>query len=723
MEKDLILEIGTEEIPAAFVPRALEAMKNELNKRLDKAKLSFRDIKSLGTPRRLTAIVEGLITSQPDRTEEVRGPQTRAAFDKDGNPTKALEGFARGQGVDLKDIKTVKTEKGEYVYAAREIKGEATSAILPEILGEVVSRDYFPKSMRWGSHEVTFARPVHWILAVYGGETVPFEYGHVESGNLTYGHRFQASGKGIKVADVDSYMKGLRSAFVVPEPEERKKIIREGLQKEAAEAGGRVLEDEGLLEEVTYLVENPVVLRGSFEKEFLELPREVVINAMREHQRYFSVVDKDGKLLPCFMTVANTEASDMDIVRKGNERVLRARLNDAKFYYEKDVRVPLTKRAEELKGVVFQAKLGTSYEKVERFTRLALFIGERTGFSRPLEEGETPGDFLTENFNPARYDPASVDPGLYSKYVLGRSAVLAKADLVSGMVGEFPVLQGVMGSVYAQKSGEAPEVAAAIFEHYLPASAGGELPASVPGAIVSIADKCDTICGCFGIGLRPTGAADPYALRRSALGIIAIILDKTFNIPLDELVEKSIEILDGKATEDPGSVREGVVDFFKERLRNMLLNDGLSFDSIDAVLSAPWFDLVDAVARVRALESFKEHPDCASLVAAFKRVSNILKGVEAGEAGPEESLFTDDHERALWKVSSFIAPKIEKYSEAGDYEKLFTELASIKETIDRFFDSVMVMVDDEKVRNNRLALLNSVRGLYFNSADLSKLAV
>ncbi|MDO8426198.1 MAG: glycine--tRNA ligase subunit beta, partial [Deltaproteobacteria bacterium] len=473
--------------------------------------------------------------------------------------------------------------------------------------------------------------------------------------------------------------------------------------------------------EVAYIVEYPVVVRGSFDKEFLNLPRDVVVNAMREHQRYFSIIDPKGALLPYFLTVANTLAKDMEVVRKGNERVLRARLNDAKFYFEQDIKKRLSDRAVTLKGVVFQAKLGTSYEKVERFTELALYIGAKVGFSRPAEADERPSDFLSDSLNPAEYDPKSVDPGLYSKMVLGRAAMLAKADLTSGMVGEFPKLQGIMGSVYANRSGEVPEVAAAIYEHYLPATSGGALPASVTGAIVSIADKLDTIVGCFGVGLIPTGAQDPYALRRQALGIIAIMLDKGFTVDIDEMADESLGLLGKKLTRDKGEVKDNVLEFFKERLKNQLLTQGLSFDSIDAVLSAPWFNIVDAVKRVKALEGFKKHPACGSLVIAFKRVSNILKGAGPVDKSPDKSLFKEKEERELYEASSEIAPVIEDCWKRGDYEKAFETLASIKDKIDAFFDKVMVMVPDEKIKVNRLALLSSVRSLYFRIADLSRL--
>ncbi len=727
MKKDLIFEIGTEELPAGFVPKALGALSGFLRKKLETARLSFDSVKTLGTPRRLTLIVEGLEDRQPDMKLEAKGPQLKAAYDADGKPTGALLGFARSQGVDVSKLRTVKTDKGEYVSVIKKIKGVKTSEALPEILRETLSGDFFPKSMRWGAYEVSFARPVHWILSIYGGKTVAFKWGHIKSSNATYGHRFLGEKgknsrlKPIKIDSLDSYLERLRTAFVIADPEERKKIITEGLEKAAKDAGGNVLPDEGLLEEVSCLVEFPVVLKGSFSTEFLDIPRDCIINAMREHQRYFSVVDAKGVLLPYFLTVANTMAADIDVVRRGNERVLRARLNDAKFHFEQDIKKKLVERVDALKGVVFQAKLGTSYEKVERFTELALYIGSALGFSKPKDPDESASDYTTKYFNPANYDPKVLDPGLYSKFVIGRAAVLAKADLTSGMVGEFPNLQGIMGSVYAGISGEVPEVAAAIYEHYLPQVSGGPLPASVPGAIVSIADKMDTIAGCFSVGLIPTGAADPYALRRQSLGIISIILDKDFRLPLDTLVDAAIRLLEPKLLLPQGEIKSNVLEFFKERLKNMLLTQGLSFDSIDAVLSAPWYDLVDAVKRIKALEGFKKHPSCPVLVTAFKRVSNILKGTSVEAASPDPALFKDPEESALYSLAAGIAPVMERHWKNGDYTAVFETLASIKDGIDAFFDHVMVMVEDKEIKDNRLALLGSVRGLYFRIADLSKL--
>ncbi|MBI5885468.1 MAG: glycine--tRNA ligase subunit beta [Deltaproteobacteria bacterium] len=746
MSKDLIFEIAAEELPAAYIPRAMASHETYMRRALETNRISFSAIRAFGTPRRLALIVEGLAERQSDATIEVKGPQKKAAFDAGGNPTPALIGFARSQGVDINAITTVDTGKGEYAVAVKEIKGRQTVELLPEILTGLVSEEVFAKSMRWGGHDITFARPVHGLLAVYNGRLVEFNWGHIKSSAAAKGHRFLSNGRAVAVDTAASYIEGLREAFVIVDPAQRRRIISEGIEKAAADAGGLLVEDPGLVEEVSFLCEYPVVIRGGFDPEFLALPRDVVVNAMREHQRYFSIADKNDRLLPWFITVANTRPTDEAIVRKGNERVLRARLNDAKFYFEQDIKKPLVERVEALKGVIFHARLGTSYEKVERFAALALFISYQTGFSRGLEANEQCSDFLTESFNPAAYDPAAIDPGLYSKYVVGRGAMLAKADLTSGMVGEFPKLQGIMGGIYARRNAEAEEVAIAVFEHYLPTGSGGALPASVPGAIISVADKLDTIVGCFCVGLIPTGAQDPYALRRAALGIIAVIMDKGFRIPLNSLINRSIElhqavirrhISKGLKPADKGvdveallarktvEARSNVVEFLLDRLRNQLRSQGIAFDSIDAVLAAPsnGMDIVDAVARITAVEGFKADPAFARLIVAFKRVSNIIVSRDGANRGPapDAALFQEDAERALFETATRLSPLIEGYTKDGDYASVFTALASIKDDVDRFFDKVLVMADDPAIRANRMALLEFIHSLYYKTADLSRL--
>ncbi|MCK5235450.1 MAG: glycine--tRNA ligase subunit beta [Deltaproteobacteria bacterium] len=716
MGKDLLLELGSEELPAGFIDTSLQALKEAVAGELRAHDITSGEVELYGTPRRLAVIIRAVNEQEPDKKEEHKGPSTKVAFDAEGNPSKALQGFAAGKGVKVSELKKVSNDKGEYMYAMTETKGRPTKDVLPEILKKATSGLNFPKAMRWGDHEVSYARPLHWIVALYGSDVVPFEFGHIKSSSESMGHRFNNNGnKTITIKDASHYLEALDSAGVTVDIATRRELIEKEIKAGAKGCGGELMEDEALLKEVANLVERPVVVVGGFDKEFLNMPKEITVCAMREHQRYFSIVTKDGELLPNFITVANTKAKDMDKVREGNERVLRARLSDANFYFEKDIKVALHERALELKGVTFQYKLGTSFEKVERFTELALFIANKTGVAEAEDKTFSIDEFLGE----AKHLKGKEA----TRYDIGRASVLSKADLVSGVVGEFPKLQGIMGSDYAMREGESKDVARAIAEHYMPIQAGGELPATDLGAIVSIADKMDTIAGCFSVGLIPTGGADPYALRRRSLGIIAIILDKELSkLNMEELTEKAVSLVGEKRTEDEDKTKSAILEFFKERLKNQLLGRGLSFDSIDAVLHVHWYDLPDTVKRVSAIESFKTHPDCGALTAAFKRVSNILKGTEvSGEL--DASLFSEDEEKKLSEVALKLAPVIEEKFSKGEYEAALTELASIKESIDAFFDKVMVMTDDERVKNNRLRLLSEIRGLYSKIADLSRLTL
>ncbi len=720
---DLLFEIGTEELPAGYIPPALRRYEEVLTENLEAARLEFSGVSSYGTPRRLVFVVRGLPAGQADHTLEVTGPRVEAAYDKDGSPTKALLGFARAQGVDIKDIRRVKSKKGEVVAAVKTIRGEKTASLLPAILEKTMATEVFPKRMRWGSTDVYFARPVRRLLALFGGQGLDLAFGDVRSAPYTVGHRFIEDTAPVRVDGPEAFFSVLEERKVIVDQEKRKEIIRKGLAEKAAEVGGSVLEDPALTEEVAWLVEYPVVIRGSFEEEFLGLPREIIINAMRSHQRYFSLLGKDGALLPYFITVANTPARSMAQIINGNERVLRARLNDARFYYDKDRAVPLASLVEGLKAVVFQDRLGTSYEKVLRFTRLALYLGERAGLIPGGSEG--PEDFLSDDKNPAsiKADKTAAAAGARLRLVIGRAAMLSKADLLSGVVGEFPDLQGVMGGIYARLGGEDEDVARAIEEHYRPTSSGGELPTTTAAAIVSMADKLDTIAGFFSIGKVPTGGVDPYALRRQAIGIINMLMESGLDLPLDEAVEEALRIQGPKICREIAPVKEAILGFFGERLRNRLLTEGLSFDSIDAVLATKWYNISDAVARIRAIEGFKANPAAADLAVSFKRVSNILKGFEPAGREPDGTLFTEEAEKGLAEAIEDLAPRIRDLREKGDYSGLFETLASIKPRIDSFFDHVMVMVDDEKVRTNRLLLLARARGLFIEVADISRLAV
>lgn len=685
--KELLLEIGTEEIPAGFVPKALTALKELVGKAFEASRIDFSGMRILGTPRRIVLLIASVAERQRD--EEIRkiGPPRAMAFDSRGAPTKAAIGFAKSQSVPVESLEVVQTEKGEYVCAVKREAGRPTLEILRTLLPDLILSIPFQKSMRWGETSIRFARPIHWILCLFGGEVVPFELGPLRSGKVTYGHRFMHP-EPLVVEDIPSYLEKMAEAKVIVDPEERKKRIMEGMAREAEKVSGKPLMDEDLLDEVNFLVEYPFPLCGSFDKKFLSLPREVVIHSMKEHQRYFPVVDESGLLLPHFLFLSNLIPKDERVVVKGNERVLKARLTDAAFFFEEDLKIPLERRVEDLKKVIFQAKLGTSYEKMMRFKQLASFLAER------------------------------IAPDLRAS--VERSAFLCKADLVTGMVGEFPKLQGIMGREYAKRSGEKPEVYEALYEHYLPAFSGDRLPSSPVGDIVSMADKLDTIVGCFGVGLNPTGTADPFGLRRQALGIIRIILEKGYPLSLVALVEEACRQLSEKMEQPVSEVRSDVLEFFKVRYQNYLLDQGCPFDVIEAVLSTSFDQLLDLQHRIDALRQARAWEDFESIVIGFKRAMNILKGASPRN-GIDPSLFSEPEEKNLYRVFMETRGRIEELLQGKDYLGSLLEMSRMKKSIDDFFDGVMVMVEDETVRNNRLALLDAIGKLFLRFADFSKL--
>ncbi|MDD5475926.1 MAG: glycine--tRNA ligase subunit beta [Syntrophales bacterium] len=686
MGKELLLEIGTEEIPAGFLPRALGHMERKITEELSRLHIRHGAVTAMATPRRIFLAVSDVAEHQEDRVEEKLGPAVRAAFDENGAPTKAALGFARGQGIDVSELNRVSTDKGEYLAARKHITGEPTSAILASFLPDFIKSIPFQKSMRWMDLELRFARPLHWILAIFGGEVIPFRIENIESGKASRGHRFMSPGE-FGVASLEEYLRKTREHFVIVDPKEREQLIRDEAKKAAKELSGNILENETLLEEITFLIEYPSVVSGTFDREYLDLPREVLITSMMKHQKYFAVTDGNGNLLPHFITVNNTVARNPAVVAAGNEKVLRARLADARFFFEEDRKKPLEKGLEDLKHVVFHSLMGTSHEKVMRFRELASFIAGR------------------------------VNPELAE--VVDRVALLCKGDLETQMVYEFPELQGVMGREYALLQGEDPLVAEAIYEHYLPVQAGGALPATDAGSIVSIADKIDTITACFGVNLVPTGTADPYALRRQSLGIINIILNKGWRITLDEMVDRSLETMTSLLKRPAKDVRSDVLDFFKARFENQLISQGRAYDVVDAVLDIEATDFVDAMARIEAVEAFRSHPDYEPLVVAFKRVVNILKDFAGGTV--DEGRFESDDERNLYLSYLEISEEAEKALESGSYGNALAAMARLRKPVDAFFESVLVMADDEVVRKNRLSLLSRLAELFFRVADFSKI--
>ncbi|MCX5845635.1 MAG: glycine--tRNA ligase subunit beta [Deltaproteobacteria bacterium] len=686
MNKELLLEIGTEEIPSAFLPKAIKDMDDIIRKELSHRRIQHGDIKTMATPRRLCLCVADLSSKQEDQLIEKIGPAKRVAFDENGNPTKAAAGFAAGQGIDASELEVVTTEKGEYICARKKIAGGDTRALLPEILTKFITSLPFKKSMRWSDLEIRFARPIHWILALYGDETIPFEIGNIMSGDRSYGHRFMSS-KSFKVKNMKDYITNCKKHFVIVDPEERRKIILAEAEKTAKTVNGKIFYTEYLLEIVTYLVEYPTAVCGSFDSEYLKLPKEVLTTSMISHQKYFPVVDEKGNLLPYFITINNTLARDPSVVARGNEKVIRARLSDAKFFFDEDQKKPLDHHFEKLNQVVFHTQLGTSYEKVMQFRKLAQYITEQ------------------------------IDPSL--KDTVDRTAVLAKADLETQMVYEFSELQGIMGREYALIAGEKPVVAKAIHEHYLPTSAGGELPETDEGAIVSIADKMDTIVGFFGVNLIPTGTADPYALRRQAIGIINIIINKQYPLNLETIIDKSLSILGDKLKRPHEEIKTDVLEFFKGRFENQLISMGRPYDVVDAVLETGASDIVRSVKIIEAMETFKSHADFEPLAIAFKRVGNIIKDFKNGTVDP--SRFETDEERHLHNAFLRTNKNVVNYIKGDDYRSALIELAALRKPVDDFFNNVLVMAKDESIRFNRLSLLKEISKIFHMIADFSKI--
>ena len=684
MSKELLLEIGTEEIPSGFLQKAMRDMEEMAEAMFAESRLQHDAIKVMGTPRRLCLWVKALSEKQDDMVIEKMGPARKVAFDEQGNPTKAALGFARGQNVDFSEIETVTTDKGEYLCVRKTSMGIATRDLMPTMLVKFIASIPFRKSMRWSSYDFRFARPIHWVVALFGGEIVPFSIENITSGRTSYGHRFM-SNLPFDITGVEDYLNKTREHFVFVDPTERREIILREIKRAAASVGGEALADPELLETVTFLVEYPNAVCGTFSPDYLKLPREVLITSMMTHQKYFPVFDKDNKLMANFVTVNNTLPRDPAVVRKGNEKVIRARLSDANFFFQEDQKIGLEQRVEGLKQVVFHTKLGTSFEKVTRFQALAAMLAEQ------------------------------INPDI--KGDVDRVAWLAKADLDTQMVGEFSELQGIMGREYALLAGEKPVVAKAIFEHYLPIAAGGALPETDEGSIVSIADKMDTITGFFGVGLIPSGTADPYALRRQAIGIINIILNRNYKLKIDELIDWSLGILAVKLSRPTAEVKADVLEFFRGRFESQMIAQGYAYDIVDAVLATNDWNLVQCLQKIKAMETFKTDPVFIPFAVTFKRVENILKGFIS--VAVDAALFESAAESNLYQIFNDIHEKVQGYINSSDYAAALHELASLKTPVDHFFESVLVMAKDESIKNNRLSLLENISALFHKIADFS----
>ena len=695
MARDLLLELGAEEIPARFVVPAVGELQRLVVEGLAASGLPHGEVRTYGTPRRLAVTVAGLAERTEDVKKDALGPPVRAAYDKDGKPTKAAEKFAEGLGLRLDQLKRVATPKGEYLAAEVEEKGRTAQAILAGVLGDAVHRLGFPKSMRWGDAEATFARPLHWIVALFGDETISVTFGDVRSDRVTAGHRFLAPGR-ITLKSTADYLPALQAAHVMPDIAARRALLVERLHAAAKRAGGTLIEDEALVDQVVNLVELPNPVVGSFEARHLDLPPEVLVQEMKSHQRYFSLAGADGKLLPRFIAVSNTPVKDEALSLRGYERVLRARLTDGRFFFDEDRKVALSSRVEKLGRVVYQQKLGTYLDKVERFSALAKDLAEKTSHHA-------------------------------LKDTVDRAAWLCKADLVTGMVGEFPELQGVMGREYARASGEPEAVAVAIYEHYLPRGAGDTLPTTDAGALLGLADRLDTLCGIFGIGKPPTGAADPFGLRRACLGVINLVLSRGYRVSLSAAVELSLALLadklkDVKLKAGEPAVRDQVLEFFRGRLKSLWAEQHRS-DVVEAVLAAGFDDLVGTQKRVAALDALVGLPDFAPLAAAFKRVVNIVQkqGKDVGAGAVDPARLEDEAEKQLFRQVAAVREKVSGLLQRDDFAGALREITALKPAVDLFFEKVMVMAEDRALRENRVRLLVEIAALFAPVADFSKI--
>jgi len=692
MPAELLFEIGTEEIPSDYLDNALAAFKNLAETSLKEHRLGgAENLRVFGTPRRLVLVGSAVGEKQEDTVQELVGPPKRAAYDDQGKPTKAALGFAQKQGVSVDQLGILDTPKGEYLFIKRKTPGRPTIEVLSKLLPKLVGDIPWPKSMRWGSESFSFVRPIHWILALFKGEVIPMEIAGIKSGNTTRGHRFMAPEEAV-VENFSDFEEKLKARYVLIDRSERAGNIEQGALTAAKPFSGLPMIDPELLDTVTNMVEYPSTLCGGFDPAFLDIPAPVLITAMKKHQKYFAVLDSAGRLMPKFVAVNNTVPREEAVVRKGHERVLRARLSDASFFFREDRKKPLETRVEELKGVIYQARLGTSYAKVQRFSRVA--------------------EFLAGKALPDKLDQVKL------------AAKLSKCDLVTNMVTEFPELQGVMGMEYARLDGHPEEVCLAIGEHYLPARAGDDLPSTEVGAIVGIADRMDTIVGFFAIGSEPTGAADPFALRRHALAVLRILEQRDWDISLQALIMESISILADGIPFDREITFSKVRDFFRERYKQMMLRSEYPSDLIEAVISVEFDHIGNLRARCDQMRDFiREFKDFEPLVLTFKRVTNILKNQPAVPA-VDPSLFREQCESGLLQAYRSVENDIERLMQEKSYVEALNLMAGLKGPVDAFFEGVEILTkESESLKNNRVALLQELSRLFLKVADFSKFSV
>lgn len=689
MTEDLLIEIGLEEVPARFVRQAAEQLRKTVEDWLDESRIAHGAVRWFATPRRLAVLAEQVADKQTDHAEEVKGPSLAIARDEQGNWTKAALGFARSQGVDPADFVIRDLGGTDYVFAVKSGSGQSTADLLPQAAAEWIRSLSFPKNMRWGNVDLRFIRPIRWLVLMLGDQVVPFDLAGVSAGRVTKGHRFLGADAAIDHAS--RYVDVLREQFVLADPEERKRAILGQIDRLSRDNGWNVAVPDELLEEVLFLVEYPTVLHGSFDPAFLDIPQDVLITSMREHQRYFPVLDGDGKLLPHFVTVRNGDGRSVDVVARGNEKVLRARLADARFFYEEDKKLAVDEALQKLDAIVFHEELGTVGDKVRRVRNLA---GQLAGLAGMGEE-----------------ERRHVD----------RAAEICKFDLVTQMVNEFPELQGIMGEDYARIHGEPEAVCRAVNEHYRPRHAGDRAPETAVAAIVGMADKMDTIAGCFSIGIVPTGSQDPYALRRQAAGIVQTLLTHQIPLTLDRLFETTLAVLrESRGLKRPeADIMRDLHDFFALRVKNVL-SDKVRYDVAEAVMESGISSVPAVVRKAEALAAFAASGEEAkAAIDAFNRVCNLAVKAESDEL--DEQVLADPAEQELYKHWKNVHTIYHGHLQAGREAEALDALAGLKQAVNRFFEAVMVMAEDPNLRRARLALLAGIAGDIREFADFSRL--
>jgi glycyl-tRNA synthetase beta chain len=700
---ELLLEIGVEELPYQFIAPALASLKESAERLFNDQRLTFQSVRTMGTPRRLTIAVDGLAARQASMVKEVMGPSKTVAFDQAGQPTRAAIGFAAGQSIAVQELQVRQTPKGEYLFAVKREEGYPAAAVLVDTLPQLVSGLAFPKAMKWNETGVRFARPIRWLVALYGGSVLPIEAAAITASNQTKGHRALGGGKWVAVRDAASYINTLERQGVIVDPQRRRNLIEEQIAVICHKTGYQLNEDEALLDQAVYSTEQPIAVIGSFKDAYLDVPEEILITSMKEHQGFFSLRQKNsGKLAAHFITVVNNRAKDMALIREGNERVLAARLADAKFFFDEDRKVRLKERTKKLGGVTFHQKLGTMAQKQERVRKLAGFIA---GLLYPGQDE--------------------------LRQVCDRAASLSKTDLVTGIVGEFPELQGIMGGEYACHDGESVAVAHAIREQYLPKAIEGELPKTSAGQILSLADRLDSIAAFFHVGIVPTGSEDPFALRRHATAIVRIILEANLRVDLTKYITHSRNLISDDGFKGlPDSEQQGVrriTEFILDRVRHYSrMIHRVRDDIVDAVLQPVRdkpLDLVDLVQKMRALEAVTKKPEFDPLFVGFKRAHRLVEKEQWERRSVDAAMFQHPSESALHKAVSDERGRMGSALEMGDYDKVLNFLVGLKAVIDDFFAAVMVNTEDQAIRSNRLSLLKEVDELFMSFADFSQIMV